>query len=59
MTSNCTRLSIAGLTNVAASLTITDTWTGKVYSQQNALGVDFPTNLDIDTNLDYCGPAPN
>ena len=54
-----TWVSIAGLTNVAASLTITDTWTGKVYSQQNALGVDFPTNLDIDTNLDYCGPAPN
>lgn len=54
-----TWVSIAGLTNVAASLTITDTWTGKVYSQQNALGVDFPTNLDIETNLDYCGPAPN
>lgn len=54
-----TWVSIAGLTNVAASLTITDTWTGKIYSQTNALGVDFPTNLDIDTNLDYCGPAPN
>ena len=54
-----TWVSIAGLTNVSASLTITDTWTGKVYGQQNALGVDFPTNLDIDTNLDYCGPAPN
>lgn len=54
-----TWVSIAGLTNVSASLTITDTWTGKVYSQQNALGVDFPTNLDIETNLDYCGPNPN
>ena len=54
-----TWVSIAGLTNVSASLTITDTWTGKVYGQQNALGVDFPTNLDIETNLDYCGPAPN
>ena len=53
-----TWVSIAGLTNVAASLTITDTWTGIVYSQQNDLAVDFPTNLDIDTNLTYCGPSP-
>lgn len=53
-----TWVSIAGLTNVAASLTITDTWTGAVYSQQNALGVDFPTNLDIETNLTYCGASP-
>lgn len=53
-----TWVSIAGLTNVTASLTITDTWTGTIYSQQNALGVDFPTSLDIETNLTYCGPHP-
>lgn len=54
-----TWVSIAGLTNVAVTLTIVDTWSGDTYTQQNALGVDFPTNLDIETNLDYCGPAPN
>ena len=53
-----TWVSIAGLTNVAASLTITDTWTGTIYRQENLLAVDFPTNLDIETNLTYCGPAP-
>ena len=49
---------VAGLTNVEATFTITDTWTGAVYRQENGLGVDFPTNLDIDTNLTYCGPSP-
>ncbi len=49
---------VAGLTNVDAEFTITDTWTGTVYRQENGLGVDFPTNLDISTNLTYCGPAP-
>jgi hypothetical protein len=53
-----TWVSIAGLTNVAVTLTVVDTWTGTVYSQKNLLGVDFPTNLDIETNLTYCGPHP-
>ncbi len=50
---------VAGLTNVEATFTITDKWTGAVYRQENGLGVDFPTNLDIDTNLTYCGPHPS
>ncbi len=49
---------IAGLTNVEATFTITDTWTGAVYRQENGAAVDFPTNLDIDTSLTYCGPSP-
>jgi Tol biopolymer transport system component len=53
-----TWVSVAGLTNVESSFTITDTWTGAVYRQDNGLGVDFPTNLDIDTNFTYCPPAP-
>ena len=52
-------VSVAGLTNVETTLTIEDSWTGALYRQVNALGVDFPTDLDIDTNLTYCGPAPN
>jgi hypothetical protein len=51
-------VSIAGLTNVEATISIRDSWTGKVYTQSNALGVDFPTDLDIDTFLDDCDAVP-
>ena len=53
-----TWVSIAAPTNTRAVFTFTDTWTGAVYRQANALGVDFPTNLDIDTNFTYCGASP-
>ena len=53
-----TWVSIAAPTNTRAVFTFTDTWTGDVYRQTNGLGVDFPTNLDIDTNFTHCGVAP-
>lgn len=44
----------AGLTNVEVELEIVDRWSGTIYRQSNALGVEFPTNLDIGTAFDDC-----
>ena len=44
----------AGLTNLEATLRVTDTVFGKVYEQSSPLGENFAPNLDIGTFLSNC-----